>query len=58
MSEAKNEVTFVVTREEANLLGAALAELPFKVSAGLVVKLQQQAAVQAKAQEEKTEKPE
>jgi len=37
---------FNVTTEEANVLIAGLAELPFKVTAGLIAKLQQQAAPQ------------
>jgi len=37
---------FNVTTEEANVLIAGLAELPFKVTAGLITKLQQQAAPQ------------
>ena len=37
---------FNVTTEEANVLIAGLAELPFKVTAGLITKLQQQAEPQ------------
>ena len=34
--------TLTVTEDQVNLLGAALSELPFKVSAALIQELQQQ----------------
>jgi len=40
------KMIFNVTTEEANLLIAGLAELPFKTAAGLISKLQFQAAPQ------------
>lgn len=48
-----NDLTFVVTKEEANTIGIALAELPFKVSAGLVQKLSAQAKAQLEPKDEK-----
>ena len=46
------ELTFNVTLDEANIILAGLGELPTKVSAGLVTKLQQQAGPQIQAQQE------
>lgn len=36
------DFTLHVTEAEVNLIGQALAELPFKISAALISKLQQQ----------------
>ena len=43
-------MSFVLTVEESeiNVIGAALAELPFKVSSGLIQKLKQQVNEQQK----------
>lgn len=38
--------TFTVTGEEANIIAAALAEMPFKVASPLIQKLQMQAQQQ------------
>ena len=43
---------FEVTVEEANLIVQALAELPFKLSAALIQKLQEQGKQQLQAKEE------
>ena len=40
------ELTFTLTLDEANVIMAGLGELPAKVSASLITKLQQQAAPQ------------
>ena len=37
------EFTFTLTEEEANLMLSALMELPYKVSAGLIQKVNRQA---------------
>ena len=52
------ELTFNVTLDEANIILAGLGELPTKVSAGLVTKLQQQAAPQIKEQQAEAEEVE
>ena len=44
---------FEVTVDEANLIVTALAELPFKASAALIQKLQQQGKAQLEAQQPK-----
>jgi len=46
---------FNVTPEEANLIGAALSEMPYKISANLLTKLSNQAAEQQKPVEQQTE---
>lgn len=43
---------FDVTPEEANLIGAALSEMPYKISAKLLEKLSSQAAEQQKPPEQ------
>ena len=43
---------FEVTVEEANLIVQALAEMPFKLSAALIQKLQQQGKQQLETKEE------
>jgi hypothetical protein len=45
------EFTFTLTEKEANLMAAALMELPYKVSAELIEKVNQQAAEQRQAAE-------
>lgn len=49
------ELNFTVTLEEANVIMAGLGELPAKVSATLITKLQQQAAPQIQQQQQATE---
>ena len=49
------ELNFNVTLEEANIIMAGLGELPAKVSAALITKLQQQAAPQIQQQQQATE---
>lgn len=44
------EFTFVVTESEANVLIASLAKQPYEAVAGLIQKLQLQAAPQLKQQ--------
>ena len=46
------ELNFNVTLEEANVIMAGLGELPAKVSAALITKLQQQAAPQIQQQQQ------
>lgn len=41
-----NEFTFTFTEQEANIILQALAELPFRTSAGVIAKLREQAAQQ------------
>jgi hypothetical protein len=41
--------TFVLTPDEVSLVGQALGELPYKLSAGLITKLQRQANEQENA---------
>lgn len=45
------EITFVLTVDETNLILNALLELPAKASMGVIQKLQQQAAGQLSAPE-------
>lgn len=45
-------MNFEVTVEEANLIVQALAEMPFKLSAALIQKLQQQGKQQLETKEE------
>ena len=40
------EINFIVTIEEANLIGAALRKLPFEAVVSLIGKLEQQAQAQ------------
>lgn len=40
------ELTFKVTVEQANIIKQALMELPFKVSASVIVELDRQAEIQ------------
>lgn len=47
---------FEITENEANIVLAALSELPFKVSSPLIAKLQSQAQVQNKV-DDGEEKP-
>ena len=49
------ELNFTLTLEEANVIMAGLGELPAKVSANLITKLQQQAAPQIQQQQQATE---
>ena len=49
------ELNFTLTLEEANVVMAGLGELPAKVSATLITKLQQQAAPQIQQQQQATE---
>lgn len=46
------ELNFNVTLDEANVIMAGLGELPAKMSATLITKLQQQAAPQIQAQQQ------
>jgi hypothetical protein len=47
--------TFCVSEEEANLMAAALMELPYKTVADLVTKINQQALEQRQAAEQKNQ---
>jgi len=47
---------FEITENEANIVLAALSELPFKVSSQLIVKLQSQAQTQNKVEVVEKEK--
>lgn len=47
MNELK--LTFTLTLEQANIVMAALAKLPYEASAGVIALLQQQADPQVKA---------
>lgn len=40
------DVTLKVSLDEVKVIGAALSELPFKISAGLILKLQTQVNIQ------------
>lgn len=40
------QFTFTLTKSETDLIGAALGEMPYKVSSGLIDKLRAQAYVQ------------
>lgn len=46
-----NNLNFELTVEEANLVVAALAKMPFEAVAGLIPKLQQQAQSQLQSQD-------
>ena len=47
------EYSIKLTEQELNILSAALVELPFKVAAPLVAKINQQITVQQKENEQK-----
>lgn len=55
---SEQNLTFEVNVEEANLIAAALGELPAKASMGLIQKLQGQASPQLQQQNEAVSKPE
>jgi hypothetical protein len=47
----QKELIFKLTPDEANIVGMALGELPYKISAPVIAKLQAQAAEQEKPAE-------